>query len=115
MFKVQWEIDGYTSIAKYADLKRELDSKDSIANHDKNGNKPSALKLIIDVLKTQCNTDDHNGDESIDFYVPPNNENQTQLPATTRKCKVFCESKPSNDSPSETAPLKNKTSYYRES
>lgn len=115
MFKVQWEIDGYTSIAKYADLKRELDSKDSIANHDKNGNKPSALKLIIDVLKTQCNTDDHNGDESIDFYVPPNNENQTQLPATTRKCKVFCKSKPSNDSPSETAPLKNKTSYYQES
>ena len=37
--KVQCEIDGYTSIVKYADLKGELDYKDSKANHDKNCNK----------------------------------------------------------------------------
>ena len=66
----------------------------------------SALKLITNALKTQCNTDDHNQDENIDFDVPSDNGNQTLLPATTRKRKVFCESKLSNCNPSETAPLK---------
>ena len=62
--------------------------------------------LITDVLKTQCNTDDLNGDENINFDVPSDNKNQTLRPATTRKRKFFCESKPSKGSPLETAPLK---------
>ena len=64
------------------------------------------MPSATDGLKTQYNTDDHNGDKNIGFDVISDNGNKTLLPAITRKRKVFCESKPNNHNPSESAPLK---------
>ena len=43
------------------------------------------MPSATDGLKTQYNTDDHNGDKNIGFDVISDNGNKTLLPATTRK------------------------------